>query len=417
MKICVILHVIKLSVLVSLWSLWGQAVASPQPVVLISLDGFRHDYIELHQASALAALAKQGVRAQRLIPVYPANTFPNHLSIITGLAPARHGIVNNSFLDKSRPEKGEQSYQRYAMGKAAADSSWVEGLPLWNLVEFHGFKAATYFWPESDALINGNRPSYHYHYSKYADYQGRIDQIMQWLALPAATRPLFVAGYFSLVDSKGHEHGPLAQETRAAVQVVDQLMGQLMQRLQTLPYEVNLVVVSDHGMMEIPPDAGISVTSLAVKDDFAVINQGSLLHLYAKPETSVNIINEQKAALRTLASSDGRYQVLNEQELLSRDYVRPSRVGDILLETKAPFRFVGKPGQTPSPGGHGFDPSHPDMGGIFLATGPAFKQDVTLSPASSLEVYPLLAKIMDLPLISPVDATPEHLQEGLVNAQ
>ena len=73
-----------------------------QHVVLISIDGFRHDYIEKHQARAMANIAARGVRAESMQPVYPANTFPNHISLLTGLLPVNHGIVNNRFYDKSR---------------------------------------------------------------------------------------------------------------------------------------------------------------------------------------------------------------------------------------------------------------------------------------------------------------------------
>lgn len=86
------------------------AFAKEQTVVLISLDGFRWDYIEKHQAKNLAKIAKAGVRAERMIPVYPTKTFPNHISIITGLQPANHGIIDNRFCDKNRNEC-------YSMGK------------------------------------------------------------------------------------------------------------------------------------------------------------------------------------------------------------------------------------------------------------------------------------------------------------
>nr|WP_232365005.1 ectonucleotide pyrophosphatase/phosphodiesterase [Salinimonas marina] len=188
-----------------------EAAATPateQHVVLISLDGFRHDYIEQHQASELARIARQGVRAKRLTPVFPANTFPNHLSLITGLLPANHGVVNNEFLDKQRPE--DNGYARYHMGKGYKDSSWLQGVPLWTLAELQGKKTASYFWPEADARFFGTTPTYHYHYSKHADYQQRIDQIVSWLQLPAIARPQFVAGYFSLIDTIGHDYGPIA---------------------------------------------------------------------------------------------------------------------------------------------------------------------------------------------------------------
>ena len=112
-------------------------------VVMISIDGFRHDYVEKHNAANIAQIAKDGVQAEKMIPVYPSSTFPNHISIITGLLPVHHGIVNNAFYDKSRPVK--DSYARYSMGKGYGDSTWLSGMPFWNLVEFNGLKAATYF--------------------------------------------------------------------------------------------------------------------------------------------------------------------------------------------------------------------------------------------------------------------------------
>ncbi|WP_350541771.1 ectonucleotide pyrophosphatase/phosphodiesterase, partial [Psychrobacter sp. CAL495-MNA-CIBAN-0180] len=150
----------------------------------------------------------------------------------------------------------------YSMGKALGDSTWVKGIPLWNLAKMQGLKSATYFWPESDALFNGMTPDYFYHYSKYSDYQSRVDQIIQWLSLPKAQRPRFIASYFSLVDSMGHEFGPDAPQTRDAVKQLDELMGKLQTRLSKLEQEVNLVIVSDHGMASIDPDKSIDVTTL-----------------------------------------------------------------------------------------------------------------------------------------------------------
>ena len=154
-----------------------------QTVVMISIDGFRHDYIEMYDAKNIAAIAAQGTRAEGLIPVYPAKTFPNHISIVTGQYPSNHGIVDNRFFDTERQQK-------YQMGDGVKDSTWLTTLPIWNLAEFQGVKAATFFWPESEARINGRTPSYYFNYSKPAPYEQRIDQIVQWLQLPMAARPV-----------------------------------------------------------------------------------------------------------------------------------------------------------------------------------------------------------------------------------
>ena len=384
-------------------------VDNQQHVVLLSLDGFRHDYIEKHQAKNLAKIAQQGVRAEAMIPVYPANTFPNHISLVTGLHPSQHGIVNNYFYDKQRPK--DDSYAMYGMGKGLKDSTWIQALPLWNLVEFHGRKAATFFWPESDARINGALPTYHYHYSKYSDYQQRVDQIIAWLSLPEVSRPRFVAGYFSLTDTVGHDVGPNAKETFEAVQRVDALVGELYRRLQALPVKVNLVIVSDHGMTTVDKNQLISVESLGISDDFVYENEGAQVMIYARPGVDDERIAQEKARLSGTAK--GRYLVLNEQQRAQREYPTGPRTGDIVLEIHAPARFVSENDEHISTGGHGYLPGHPDMGATFVAAGPVFKQGVTLPPMSSLEVYPGIAKIMGLPLLSDVASDGAIFAQGI----
>src|SRR5690606_7748230 len=159
-------------VLLALSCLQVQA-AEEQTVVLISIDGFRHDYIELHGAPNIAKIAEQGVRSEGLIPVYPSKTFPNHISIVTGQYPSNHGIVDNNFYDTERK-------QRYKMGDGVKDSTWLTTLPIWNLAEFQGVKAATFFWPESEARINGRTPSYYFNYSTPAPNRQRINQMVEW---------------------------------------------------------------------------------------------------------------------------------------------------------------------------------------------------------------------------------------------
>lgn len=378
----------------------------PQYVVLISLDGFRHDYIDKHDAKHLQAIADKGVRAERMNPVYPANTFPNHLSIITGLRPINHGIVANHFYDKSR-------HASYDMGKGYGDSTWLSGTPLWNLVEQHGFKAATYFWPESDARINGMLPTYHYHYSKYADYGKRVDQIIDWLALPEAQRPRFVAGYFSLTDTQGHEYGPDAKETYEAVQVVDAYIGELYERLQALPIDVNLVVVSDHGMTSTGRDAAIDVGALPISDKFHYEIQGAQVLLYAKDGATDADIAEQKRALGAVAAN--AYTVLSDAQRAARYYSVNDRTGDIVIQAQAPAWFAKPNSDYISNGGHGYEPTSADMGATFVAIGPAFKQGLRLPAIDNLAVYPTLAKVLGLTLLTPVDGKVGVLAQGLVN--
>ena len=375
--------------------------ALQQSVVMISLDGFRWDYIEKHDAENIKRIAQNGVRATKMWPVYPSKTFPNHISIITGLLPINHGIIDNKFCDKQRGEC-------YKMGKGQGDSTWLNGIPLWNLAKMQGLKSAAYFWPESDARFNGMTPDYFYHYSQHSDYQTRIDQMVEWLKLPQKQRPSFVAGYFSLVDSMGHDFGPDSKEVYDAVQKMDKLIGQFIERLKKLPHDINLVLVADHGKSSLKEDKTITINSLNIPKSWTVKNTGPRVLIYAN-DTSLENVNTAKQQLRLI--SNNRYAVLDDTILKQRHYHGSSRIPDIILETKAPsvFSFDGK---LDYKGTHGFANTD-DMAAMFVATGPAFKKGYQINEMSNLEIYPTIAKILGLEMIRDVDSDGATLLKAL----
>ena len=169
-------------------------------VLLISLDGFRYDYAERDHATNLLALGKSGVTAKALIPSFPTTTFPNHYTIVTGLYPAHHGIVDNSFWDPARNAEFKSSDS----ASSTTEGSWWGGTPLWVLAEQQGMRAASFFWPGSDAEIQHTRPTYYYKYDGKIPNDRRVEQVVEWLKLPKAERPHFITLYFSDVDHEGH---------------------------------------------------------------------------------------------------------------------------------------------------------------------------------------------------------------------
>lgn len=371
-------------------------------VVLISLDGFRWDYIEKHDAKNLERIAKQGVRGTKMRTVYPTKTFPNHLSIITGLLPINHGVVDNSFCDTKRDEC-------YSMGKGKDDSTWFNGIPLWNLASMQGLKSATYFWPESDARFNGMLPDYYYHYSKHSDYQNRVDQIVQWLTMPKAQRPQLVVSYFSLVDSMGHKYGPDALQTKQAVHDVDALMGQLQQRLNELEQGINLVIVSDHGMSKVDSKQSIAISSLPKNDAFMIKNTGPRVLIYANKGTTKAQVNAYKNQL--MHSAKGRYKVLSDEERAAYHYPNNGRTGDIILQTTAPKTFSND-GEVNYLGTHGYAYTD-DMAATFIANGPAFKKGIVIDEVNNLDIYPTLAQILGLTLLNNIDSDGKTLKPTL----
>ncbi len=233
------LQTLKLIWLASLFACAAaRAQSAPQTpyVVLVSIDGFRYDYAEKYQAKEILAIRDAGASAKALIPCFPSVTFANHLSIITGLYPEHHGIVMNHFYDPARNAE-------YSNSRTAADGSWYDGKPVWVLAEQQKVKAASMFWPGSDAEIQGVRPSYWFPYDGAVPDEERVKRVLDWLKLPESERPHFITLYFSDVDTAGHNFGPDSAEVRQAVGKVDGLAGRLWEGLQASHLPVDL----DHG--------------------------------------------------------------------------------------------------------------------------------------------------------------------------
>src|SRR5690606_13073815 len=143
-------------------------------VILISLDGFRYDYIDKFNTPELKRLARTGVRAKWMIPSFPTNTFPNHYTIATGLYPGHHGIVDNNVWDfGSTFPIGDRT--------KVQDARWWLGEPIWVTAQEQGQIAASYFFVGSEAPVKGVHPKYWTTYNGKVPPQMRVDKVLSWL--------------------------------------------------------------------------------------------------------------------------------------------------------------------------------------------------------------------------------------------
>ncbi len=372
-------------------------------VIMISIDGFRFDYAEKYGAEHILEIAQNGISTETMMPSYPSKTFPNHYTLVTGMSPARHGIVNNSFYDPTRKEH----YR--TRGDAVKDGTWYGGTPLWVLAEQQGMLSASYFWVGSEADIQGMYPTYYYAYDGSVPNQDRVDQVIDWLKLPEEKRPHMLFLYFSMVDSDGHNYGPESEELIASVQVADELIGNLRQQLKSIDLPVNTVLVSDHGMLRVDNENPIYPNDLADLSDFELTAGSSFLMAYHPDSARV------QAAYQELKANEDRYTVYLRDSIPEYlDFRDNQRIGDILLMAKAPNIIAMNKSYTPDPGTHGYDvESVSAMGAIFYASGPAFKKGLKLPPFRNVHVYPLVAKILGLE-IGEIDGDIAVLEEALV---
>ncbi len=377
----------------------AEAQLSKPYVVLVSLDGFRYDYAQRYGAKHLLALAARGASASKgMLPVFPSLTFPNHYTIVTGLYPDHHGIVANSFYDPARKEKYSVSDP-----KTTVDGSWYGGAPLWQLAEKQGMRSASFFWPGSEAEIQGKRPSYYLAYDDKFPDEKRVEQVLAWLRLAPALRPHFITLYYSNVDHAGHAFGPDAAETGDAVRHVDAMIGQLTDGIAMLGLAVDLIVVSDHGM-ETSQGGWIALDKWADLAQFET--SGSLL--YAKSES------DAEKVYKSLLDVSDKFKVYRREKVpKSLHFDSNPREGDPVVVPTGPFAIVAHaPGNSTAPvrGVHGYDPATmPSMKAIFYAAGPDIRAGVDVQPFENIHLYPLIAEILGL-RIGPVDGQLPVLQ-------
>ena len=372
-------------------------------VVLVSLDGFRWDYAAKYGATNLAQIAAEGASApEGMIPSFPSITFPNHLAIVTGLYPEHHGIIDNNFYDPARKEK-------YTSRDASVqDGTWYRGVPLWVLAEKQGMRSACFFWPGSDADIDGTRPSHYLRYDGKIPYEQRVDQVIAWLKLPPAQRPHFITLYFSEPDSTGHETGPESEQTAAAVRRVDTIVGTLAAGLKELHLPVDLIVVSDHGMETVQGN-WIDLDKFTDLSQFVTIKNEPLL--YPPDEEAA------ARAYQQLKGASDKFVVYRRADVPARLHFNENpREGDPVVIPTGPYMIRAHASETPEivqptvKGEHGYDPSQmKSMRSIFYAEGPDIIGRIELPPFENVDVYPLIAEILGLK-IGKIDGQLDGLQ-------
>jgi predicted AlkP superfamily pyrophosphatase or phosphodiesterase len=247
-------------------------------LILISLDGFRAEYLKRGLTPTLEGLSRQGVQAEHLIPCFPSITFPNHYSIVTGLYPGSHGVVGNTYFDSRLNETF--SYNNVTQNGEA--KWWEGGEPLWVTAEKQGKRSASLMWPGSEAPIQGIRPSIWKPYSTALTPNDRVDQALEWLNLPVESRPSFITLYFPTVDSVGHEKGVHSKELEEALMIIDDALDRLVEGLETRSIldKVNLMIVSDHGMTDTSPDRVIYLDDFIDMEQVRIVENGPLLMVY-----------------------------------------------------------------------------------------------------------------------------------------
>lgn len=379
-------------------------------VVLISLDGFRADYMTRPAATRLRAIAARGVRAERMIPVFPSKTFPNHYSIVTGLTAEHHGIVANAMRD------GVLGSFTLRDTSAQSEPRWWGGEPIWVTAESQGTRAASVSWPGSEAAIKGVRPTWWQHYDHDETAASKINKVMRFLQLPADSAPGIITLYFHDVDTDGHAYGPDAPETDAAIARVDSAVGAIDDGIARLGLrdQVTIVIVSDHGMAPVNGDRQI------VLDDYLDVSTLDVIDW-----TPVGAVVPRDGNVeRVYAALHGKHphlQVYRKGSVPARWYFNDNpRITPLVLvaddgwtiTSREFLRRRAERGTTRWGGAHGYDPELPSMGALFVAAGPGIAEGRVVAPFRNVHVYSLLTHLLGL-RPAPTDGTLDSVRTVL----
>jgi len=359
-----------------------------QTVILISIDGFRWDYVDRAETPNLDALIRNGVKAKWLIPSFPTKTFPNHYTIVTGLYPGHHGIVANNMYHPQR-----KAYFSLGLRDAIRDPAWWGGEPIWVTAEKQGLTTASFFWPGSEAPIGGIQPTYWKAYDGSVSHEERIQQVLRWLDLPEEQRPVFITAYFSSIDDLGHRVNPDSELMVPGIQAIDSTLGLLLDGLKArqLLQKVNILIVSDHGMAATSPERIIFLDDYVDLDSVHVVDWNPVAGINAAT-------SDLREIYARLANAHPHMSVYLREDIPARFHYRGHPcIPEIIAiadegwsitsrKTFDPVRFSG--------GNHGYDNSLQSMQSIFIASGPAFKKGIVVEPIENIHLYELMAHIL-----------------------
>jgi len=367
------------------------------PVILISIDGFAYHYLDKFQPDNILSLVKGGTHAKGMMPIFPSKTFPNHLSMVTGLYPAKHGIVQNKFYHK-------ELKQNYTLGAGKNNNKWLTAKPIWTLAEQQSVKSAIYFWPESETQIDGVLPSYFFPYKHNTPNEQRVNQIVNWLKLPEKSKPEFIVAYFSTVDSAGHDYGLDSPELAQAVTEIDHTIGQLIERVKRETASTpNIIIVSDHGMTTAGGKDTIEWRPLLSSfKNLNVVNGQTQLYVYENEKDDLIAVQKQLSK-SPLAE--------NFQVFINGNYpehwhfnVKNDVVPDMIINALAPHTFVDERSHI-GEATHGFDPiKTKGLSALFIANGPNIKANTVIESFENIHVFSLLEKLLALNKSTNVDA-------------
>ena len=348
-------------------------------VIVISMDGMRHDISKISDLDAFERIATMGLKAEHLIPVYPSTTYPGHVSLATGVYPDQHGILHNSFYDS------KEGYFNYP-----DQGDLIDVPPIWVLAEQAGIPAAVFFWVGSETDWNDVGASFRKApFDESVSEETKIKQITEWLDLDDKARPRLIMSYWDGIDIIAHQEGPTGPLIKKQILRQNHLLRELLNEIDKRDAwdYISLFVVSDHGMTE--------VSNYIMLGD--LIKQSGIEITASSGPAVAHLFMDQKSKVAALSffSKQANIQAYDKHDLPKSFHLNhPTRTGDIVLITDPPNMFTNSVNAQPK-GMHGYSPQLADMKGIFYAIGAAIEPKA-LGSVHQIDLAPTIADILGI---------------------
>ncbi|XP_038056713.1 venom phosphodiesterase 2-like [Patiria miniata] len=367
------------------------------PLILVSLDGFRADYLGRKLTKHIQKLSDCGTHAPYMLPSFPTVTFSNHYTIATGLYPEHNGLIANSMYDPDI----KASY--YIGGSQTRNKAWYFGEPIWNTAKKNGLRTGCYYWVASDVDIQDMRPDYFFLYDGNINPEQKTDIIRGWLELPTGKRPDFITLYYDEPDHEGHDFGPYSDEVNDKLEVVDKYIADLMDALLVTNMHkcANVMILADHGManrscenyIKLGAKDGINFTT---SDYYSRSTAGCMMRYSNKPDT---VLKDPRDIVDRLKCRDPNVIPYVKKDMPKRwHYMNSKRIEDVLIPVKEDFAItnVNLPSNCDG-GGHGYDNLARQMQSLFLAYGPAFKKNLKIEHFQNIELFNIMCDVLGIP--------------------
>ena len=427
--------------------------AGPSPsdriVVMISVDGLAGFYLDDPQAEmpTLRALAAQGASSGQMRASTPTVTWPNHTTLVTGVNPARHGVVGNNYLDR------ETGKRVRLISDPVFDKEQIVKVPtIYDLAKSNGLKTTAIRWPatRNAPTLDWTIPDMAagpamFRYSTPALLENCVRAGIPFATAAAASTNLVlsqtnvssieavVSRIFNLVlheqrpnlallhiievDHVEHEHGPRSPQAYAAIKDADDRVREVWEELQRdFPQKATLFVVSDHGFSPIQrtlfPNVLLRRAGLyasPTNGPVQVVCQGGAALVYMLDVAQRNRLLTE--TIKALADMEGLAKVVPARDFKKYGVADPAvdpHAPDLILFAKmgcvfgdtadGDLPFKEKPERS---GSHGHDPDLPDLHAVCIAWGAGIKRGVNLGRISNTSVAPTIAQLLGFSIPNP----------------